>query len=67
MITSNLLACSTCTVNYAATGDSIGYSIFFLLIVILAVLSGVVFCMLRIIRREEANLDPELRDEYVRH
>ena len=63
----NFLSCSTCTVNYAATGDSIGYSIFFLLTVVLAVLIGVVFFMLRIMRREEANLDPEFRDEYVRN
>lgn len=61
----NLLACSTCSVNFAATGDSIGYSIFFLLIVILAVLAGVGFFMIRLARRESANLDPELRDDYV--
>ena len=62
----NLLACSTCSVNYAATGDSIGYSIFFLLVLILAVLAGVAFFMFRLIRRDAENLDPELRDDYVR-
>jgi len=62
----NLLACSTCSVNYAATGDSIGYSIFFLLVLILAVLAGVAFFMFRLIRRAAENLDPELRDDYVR-
>lgn len=62
----NLLACSTCVVNYTETGDSIGYSIFTLLIVILAVLGAIGFFLIRIIRREESNLDPELRDEYIR-
>jgi hypothetical protein len=59
------LACSTCRVSYEATGDSIGYSIFFLLIVILAVLAAIGFFMVRLARRENANLDPELRDDYV--
>ena len=59
------LACSTCRVSYEATGDSIGYSIFFLLVVILAVLGAIGFFMIRLARRENANLDPELRDNYV--
>lgn len=63
----NLFACSTCSVNYSASGDSIGYSIFFLLLVIALVLGGVGFFMIRIIRREENTLDPELRDDYVSH
>lgn len=61
----NFIACSTCAVNFSATGDSIGYSIFFLLVLILAVLGGVAFFMFRLIRRDAANLDPELRDDYV--
>jgi hypothetical protein len=61
------IACSTCRVSYQATGDSIGYSIFFLLIVILAVLGAVGFFMIRLARRENASLDPELRDDYVPH
>lgn len=59
------LACSTCRASFAATGDSIGYSIFFLLIVILVVLGAVGFFMIRLARRENDNLDPELRDDYV--
>lgn len=59
------LACSTCRATFAAAGNSIGYSIFFLLIVILAVLGGVGFFMARLIRREGENLDPELRDDYI--
>lgn len=61
------LACSTCRVSFEASGDSIGYSIFFLLIVILAVLGAVGFFMIRLARRENASLDPELRDDYVSH
>lgn len=61
----NILACPTCASSFEASGDSIGYSIFFLLIVILSVLGGVAFCMIRIIRREENSLDPELRDDYA--
>lgn len=61
------LACSTCRVSYEASGDSIGYSIFSLLIVILAVLGAVGFFMIRLARREHASLDPELRDDYVSH
>ena len=61
----NILACPTCASSFEASGDSIGYSIFFLLIVILAVLSGVGFFMVRIIKRESNNLDPELRDDFV--
>lgn len=61
----NILACPTCATSFEASGDSIGYSILFLLIVILAVLGGIAFCMVRIIRREDNNLDPELRDTYV--
>jgi len=63
----NLIACSTCQSTFQASGDSIGYSIFFLLIVILAVLGGVSFCLYRLIRRGNENLDPELRDDYVHH
>jgi hypothetical protein len=62
----NLIACSTCRVNFSeGGGDAAGYSIFTLLIVILAVLGGVGFFMTRLIRRENDNLDPEFRDEYI--
>ncbi|MFD2258016.1 hypothetical protein ACFSSA_15150 [Luteolibacter algae] len=62
----NSLACSTCRVSMVeGGGDAAGYSIFALLVVILAVLGGVGFFMLRIARRENENLDPELRDDFV--
>ncbi len=46
-------------------GDAAGWSIFFLLIVILSMLGAVGFFMVRLARRESANLDPELQDDYV--
>jgi hypothetical protein len=61
------LACTTCRVSFEASGDSIGYSIFSLLVVILTILAAVGFFMIRLARRESANLDPELRDDYVSH
>lgn len=47
-----------------AGGDAAGWSIFFLLIVILIVLGGVITAMVRLARREQESLDPELRDDY---
>lgn len=46
-------------------GDAAGYSIFALLVVILSVLGGVGFYMIRMISRDGQNLDPELQDDYV--
>lgn len=48
----------------AGGGDAAGWSIFFMLVVILAVLSGVVFVLVRMARREAAHLDPELQDDF---
>lgn len=60
-----LLACATCAANFQDQGgpNAAGWSIFFLLGMILPVLGGVVFFIARLIRRSEAALDPELRDE----
>jgi preprotein translocase subunit YajC len=46
-------------------GDAAGWSIFFLLIVILAMIGVVSFFMIRIARREKAHFDPTLSDDYV--
>ena len=60
------LACSTCRVTMVAGGgDAAGWSIFFLLGVILSILGGIGFCMFRIARREREHFDPELSDDYV--
>ena len=59
------LACSTCRVSMIeGGGDAAGWSIFFLLVVILAMLGGIGFCMLRIARREREHFDPSLSDDY---
>jgi hypothetical protein len=46
-------------------GDAAGWSIFFLLVVIVAMLSGIGFFMFRIARREKAHFDPAYADDYV--
>jgi hypothetical protein len=59
-----LLACATCARNFTDDGpNAASWSIFFLLAVIVPVLGGVFFFMLRLIRRSDAALDPELRDD----
>jgi hypothetical protein len=61
-----LLGCSTCRVTMLeGGGDAAGWSIFFLLVVILTMLVGICFFMLRIARHEKANFDPSLSDDYI--
>lgn len=61
-----LLACSTCRETMiAGGGDAAGWSIFFLLIIILSMLGGIAFLMCRIARREREHFDPTLSDDYV--
>lgn len=61
------LACSTCRVTMIEGGsDAAGWSIFFLLMVILAMLGGITFFMFRIARREREHFDPTLSDDYVK-
>lgn len=60
------LACSTCRVTMVAGGgEAAGWSIFFLLVVILAMLGGIGVFMFRIARREKEHFDPTLSDDYV--
>ncbi len=60
------IACSTCQITMAeGGGDAAGWSILFLLVVILAMLGGIVGLMFRMIRRGDRMLDPELCDDYV--
>jgi hypothetical protein len=47
-------------------GDAAGWSIFFLLFVILGMLGGIAFFMFRIARREKDNFDPTLSDDYIK-
>ena len=66
MFPSAILACSTCRVTMiAGGGDAAGWSIFFLLGVIIAVLGGIGLFMFRMARREKEHLDPSLSDDYV--
>lgn len=65
MDTFSLLACSTCRVSMIeGGGDAAGWSIFFLLVVIVAMLSMIAFFMFRIARREREYFDPTLSDDY---
>ena len=46
-------------------GDAAGWSIFFLLVVILAMLGGIAYFMFRIARREKEHFDAAYADDYV--
>lgn len=46
-------------------GDAAGWSIFFLLFVILTMLGGIGFFMIRIARRQREHFDPSLSDHYI--
>ena len=60
------LACSTCRVTMVeGGGDAAGWSIFFLLGVIIIMLGGISFFMFRIALREKEHFDPSLSDDYV--
>lgn len=60
----SLLACATCANNFRDDGNAAGWSILFMLGVIVPMLAGVVFCMVRLARRGDGELEPELRDDY---
>jgi hypothetical protein len=63
----SIIACSTCRVTMIeGGGNAAGWSIFFLLVVILAMLGSISFFMCRLARRERKNFDPSLSDDYVR-
>ncbi|MES2996291.1 MAG: hypothetical protein V4733_05710 [Verrucomicrobiota bacterium] len=56
-------ACSTCrTTMVEGGGDAAAWSIFTLLMIILAVLGGVGAFMVCLARREKQNFDPSLSD-----
>lgn len=59
-----LIACATCVqTSQNDTTDAVGWSIFFLLGVILLMLGTVVFFIVRLARRSAAALDPEFQEE----
>ena len=60
------LACATCRdTMIVGGGDAAGWSIFFLLGVVLAILGGVGYFMFYLARHEKANFDHSLSDDYV--
>jgi len=60
------LACATCRdTMIVGGGDAAGWSIFFLLGVVLAILGGVGCFMVCLARRAKANFDPSLSDDYI--
>lgn len=60
----SLLACATCANNFADENNAPGYAILFMLAVIVPMMAGVIFCMIRIARRGRTALEPELRDDF---
>lgn len=60
-----VIACTTCAQNFVDSNgpNAAGWSIMFLLVVILGMLGTIVFFMVRMARRETEALDPELRDD----
>lgn len=61
----SLIACTTCRVTMVeAGGDAAGWSIFTLLLIILPVLIGTAWFMIRIARRERENFDPAYSDPF---
>lgn len=58
------MACATCASNFKGDGnDAAGWSILFMLGVIVPMMAAVAFFMVRLARREAAALDPELRGD----
>ena len=58
------LACSTCARSFQeGGGDAAGWSVIFMLAVIVPVLGATGICMVRIARREREELDPKYLDE----
>jgi hypothetical protein len=60
----SLLSCTTCANNFVSEDNAAGYAILFMLAVLLPILGGIGFLMVRIIRRGESSLDPELSDDF---
>lgn len=57
------LACQTCAKSFQeGGGDAAGWSILFLLAIIVPVLGATGVCMIRIVRRERESLDPKYAD-----
>ncbi|MDA7535756.1 hypothetical protein N9F48_03030 [Akkermansiaceae bacterium] len=61
-----IIACSTCANAFKhAGGDAGGWAIAVMLMCIVPLVSGVLFLMIRMARREKLTLDPQYMDDYV--
>ncbi len=61
-----IIGCSTCANAFKhAGGDAAGWAIAVMLMCIVPLISGVLFLMIRMARREKAGLDPKYLDDYV--
>ena len=61
------LACSTCANAFKhgdGSGDAAGWAILFMLGVIVPMMVGVGFFLVRMARREKANFDPRYNDDF---
>ena len=58
------IACTTCAKSFQeGGGDAAGWSILFMLGVIVPVLGATGICMVRIVRRERETMDPKYADQ----
>lgn len=65
MNSSLLIACSTCANNFKhAETNAAGWAIAAMLVVIVPIMFGVMWCMISIARREKAGLSDEYLDDY---
>ena len=59
------LACTTCArAFHVAGGNAAGLAILFLLVVIVAILTGIGFLLGRMMRREQQNLEACYKDDF---
>ena len=66
MITSPILACATCASNFMyGETDAAGWAIALMLMIIIPLIMGVLYAMIRIAKREKAGLDPRYSDDYL--
>lgn len=63
---SPILACATCASNFMyGDTDAAGWAIAMMLMIIVPLITGVLYAMVRIARREKAEFDPRYSDDYV--
>ncbi len=61
------LACAVCAKAFQhgdGSGDAAGWAIFFMLCVVVPMICGIGFFIVRMVRREGKNLDPQFQDNF---